>query len=175
MSILKKWAGCVISFVAGVLGLALSASTGMKITTPLGSSTTKAHKVITDSDLMDMAEAFKIDGEFVLMKVFAIITLIVSALLIIYSIICLLQNLKVIKLSTKVLTFIELALVVLLLVATIGLLIASNNYASAMEDAMAIMGVTKVGLGVYQPVMLTVAIITAVVTGIFSFLKKKGA
>jgi len=173
MSILKKWAGCVMTFIAGVLGLALSATTGMKTTTIIGSSTTKAHKVITDSELMDMAEVLKIDGEFIIMKAFAIITLIISALLIVYSIISLLQNLKIIKTKSNAINFIGLALVVLLLVATIGLLIASNNYASAMEDAMKIMGVTKVGIGVYQPVMLAVSIITLIVTSMFSFLKKK--
>jgi len=175
MEIVKKWAGCVVAFVAGLLGLVLSATSGMVRKTPLGSSSTKAFKVITDSDLMEQAELFKIKSDFVTLKIFAIVTLIVSVLLLVYAVVALLNNLKVINLNSKILELSSLVLVVLLLVSTIGLLVASNNYANEMFNVVKYMGVTKVSVGVYQPVMLVVSIITTVASAVFAFLKRKSA
>lgn len=193
MSILKKWAGCVMSFIAGVLGLALSATTGMKVVTevvgnkiPDASKTVKAFKVITDSNLYDEAKLAGNGTEFVWLKIFAILTLIISILLIVYSIISLLQNVNVIKSTHIAFDIVGWALVGLFLIATIGLLISSNVYANVTETStiasvMNLLGVPKsvisckASVGVYQPVMLVVSIITAIVTGVFSFLKKKDA
>ena len=48
MSIVKKWTSCVVSFIAGVLGLALSACSGMvvKIDALKVKETTKAFTLI---------------------------------------------------------------------------------------------------------------------------------
>lgn len=207
MSLLKKWIGCIISFVAGVCGLALSACSGMVAyamvdattiggaKTRLVDSTTKAFKVLTDSDLYTEAKEFDIGAEFMWMKVFAIITLVISILLIAYAIIMLLKNLNVIKCDSKIFDIIGIVLGALFLIATIGLLITSNIYANAMEDAVLNLakGVTliqlggnealldnvkfdvNVKLGVYQPTILVIAIITAIVVGTFTFIKRKDA
>ena len=192
MSIVKKWAGCVMSFIAGVLGLALSSCSGMKVVvkTPVGSETTvtKAFKVITDSDLLDQAKAAGLKSEFVMMKVFAIITLIVSVLLIVYSVVALLQNLNVIKSSHIAFDIAGWVLVGLFLVAIIGLVISSNDYGSeiasvtekGLEATYAAMGqpiniTVNAKLGAYQITMLVVSIVTAIVTGVFAFLKRKSA
>lgn len=183
MSILKKWLGCIASFIAGVCGLALSACTGMIVKgsidlTALGmgknnvESITKAYKVLTDSKLYTDAKEAGIGTEFVWMKVFAIFTLIVSILLIVYAIIMLLKNLNVIKSESKVFNIVGLSLVALLLVSTIGLLVTSNIYADATINLVksqvpsAIMQFAKVNVnanvGFYQPAMLVVSIVTAV-------------
>ena len=177
MSIVKKWAGCVMAFIAGVLGLAMSASSGMVIKTPLGSSTTKAYKVITESELMDTAKLLGVKSEFVLMKAFAIITLIIAVLLIAYSIVALLQNLNVIKSSHIAFDIAGWVLVGLFVISTIALLVSSNGYATAIEDSViaAASGIKSVKVGLYQPFMLVVSIIAAIVTGIFAFLKRKDA
>jgi len=90
MSIVKKWTSCVVSFIAGVLGLALSACSGMvvKIDALKVKETTKAFKVITDADLYKDAKTAGTGTEFLWLKVFAIITLIISILLIVYAIVC---------------------------------------------------------------------------------------
>ena len=203
MSIVKKWAYCVITFIAGVLGLALSATTGMKVVTTIDGSAigqtidgsskiVKAFKVLTDSDLMEQAKALDIKSEFVTMKVFAIITLVLSILLIVYAVIALLQNLNVIKSNHIAFDIVAITLVVLFLVATIGLLVSSNAYAGALEKATETIIIplklsatelapyisvlkwnATASVGVYQPFMLVVSIITAIVTGTFTILNRK--
>ena len=203
MNFLKKWIGCIVSFVAGVCGLALSACSGMiaKVKFPdalatygLESSTetTKAFKVLTDSNLYTQAKEMGLGKEFMAMKVFAIITLIVSVLLIAYAIVMLLKNLNVIKLESKLFGIVGICLMAALLVSTIGLFVASNNYASETEKIMkslldAELGVLESMLGIsisiklaittgfYQPAMLVIAIISAIAVGTFTFLKRKSA
>ena len=205
MSFVKKWISTIVSFVAGVCGLALSACSGMVASgmvdaSALGmgknpvDSTTKAFKVLTDADLYKKAKELKLGTEFMLMKVFAIITLIISILLIIYAIVMLLKNLNVIKCESKIFNIVGIALVALLLIATIGLLITSNNYANAMEDAtinglkaMYLLGGVpetalsnikfdiNVKVGLYQPIMLVISIISAIVVSTFTFIKRKDA
>lgn len=205
MNFVKKWISTIIAFVAGVCGLALSACTGMVASgyvdaSALGmgkmpvDSTTKAFKVLTDGNLYNEAKELGIGAEFMVMKVFAIIALVVSVLLIVYAIVMLLKNLNVIKFESKFFTIVGLALFGLLLVSTIGLLIASNGYASAMEKAtidglkemFVLQGVPETALsnikfninikvGVYQPAMLVVAIVSAIVVGTFTFINRKHA
>ena len=114
----------------------------------------------------------------------------VSVLLIVYAIVLLLKNLNVIKCESKIFDIVGISLVALLVISTIGLLISSNNYASEMKNAMldslkglgALLGVDissmvslKISTGVYQPAMLIISIISALVVGTFSFLNKKNA
>lgn len=203
MNLLKKWASCVISFVAGVCGLALSACSGMvsKVVFPKALSayglesateTTKAFKVLTDGDLYTQAKEAGLGSEFMTMKVFAIITLVISILLIVYSIVMLLKNLNVIKFDSKIFDIVGISLIALFLVATIGLFISSNSYANEMEKVMksilsvelkqleAMLGAPvnaklNISLGVYQPTMLVISIISALAVGTFTFLNKKSA
>lgn len=203
MNFLKKWMGCIISFVAGVCGLALSACSGMVVKTVFpealsayglesATETTKAFKVLTDNKLYKQAKLTDLGGEFMLMKVFAIITLIVSILLIVYAIVMLLKNLNVIKCESKIFDIVGICLFVALVISTIGLLIASNNYASEMEKVQKAMAASdlkqleamlgtsisvkiNIGVGVYQPIMLVISIISALAVGTFTFLNKKSA
>jgi len=205
MSFVKKWINCILGFVAGVCGLALSACSGMVASgmvdaSALGmdknpiDSTTKAFKVLTDSSLYTEAKELGIGKEFMTMKVFAIITLVISVLLIVYAIVMLLNNLNVIKLENKMLNIIGISLFALLLISTIGLLISSNNYANAMEDSMIkalksqfiLGGVPEAALsnikfdlnvkvGVYQPAMLIISIISAIAVSVFTFINRKEA
>lgn len=151
MNFLKKWMTTIISFVAGVCGLALSATVGMKAVGMIDASalepqlhgdysqgfkeTTKAFRVLTDSDLYKNAKSAGIGSEFMVMKVFAIITLIISLLLIAYAIVMLLKNLNVIKCESKIFNIVGISLLVLLAVATIGLLVSSYGYANAIEES----------------------------------------
>ncbi len=203
MNIVKKWLSCIISFVAGVLGLALSACSGMIVNINIDASavnnamnnssteTTKAFEVITDGDLFTQAKDLGIETQFIWLKVFAIITLIVSILLIIYSIISLLQNLNVIKSNHIAFDIVGVSLAVLMLVATIGLMICSNVYASALESALTtsltstyqtmtspeIVSLIKFDIvaktGVYQPIMLTVGIVLTIIASVYTILKRK--
>lgn len=197
MEFLKKWIGCILSFVAGVLGLSLSACTGMIVSgtvdlSAMGMGTqsinevTKAFKVLTDSSLYTDAKAANLGSEFMTMKVFAIITLVVSILLIVYSIIMLLKNLNVIKSDSIVFDIIGWTLAALLLIATIGLLVSSNVYAGAVVDHTVSGLVNGMGLpenfinitgkvGLYQPMMLGVSIVLAIVTAVFAVIKRKAA
>jgi hypothetical protein len=203
MNFLKRWAWCIISLVAGVCGLALSACSGMvsKVVFPealsaygleTATETTKAFKVLTDSNLYTQAKEAGLGKEFMTMKVFAIFTLIVSILLIAYAVVMLLKNLNVIKFESKIFDIVCISLFALLLISTIGLLIASNNYASEMEKIMksnialgikqletmlgsAIDWKLNTAVGVYQPTMLVISIISALVVGTFTFLNKKSA
>ena len=179
MKFVKKWLGCIVSAVAGILGLALSACPGMftKNLTFKTTESTKAFKVLTDGDLYKMAKDAKVGSEFMLMKVFAIITLVISVLLIAYAVVMLLSNLNVIKLNNKILDMAGIALIALLLIAVIGPFISSLSYASAMTDALkelaAFIGKVKVSIGAYQPVMLAVGIVSAVAVGANVYLNKK--
>ena len=200
MSFVKKWISTIVSFVAGVCGLALSACSGMVASGMVDASalgmgknpvdtTTKAFKVLTDGDLYTEAKALDIGGKFMTMKVFAIITLVISILLIVYSIVMLLKNLNVIKCESKIFDIVGLVLVGLFLISVIGLFISSNAYANAMEDALvsnlkasfpeAYLSQIKISLnvklGVYQPVMLAIAIISAIAVSAFTFIKRKDA
>lgn len=200
MSFVKKWLGCIISFIAGVCGLALSACTGMvvKVTTSnetisaglkamgIDSYNTKAFKVLTDNDLYTQAKELGLKTEFVWMKIFAIITLVIAVLLIIWSIVLLLKNLNVIKSTSKVFDITTIVLVTLFLIATIGLLIASNSYASgaekiAVDSLKLVLGESaslvsyNVKVGAYQPTMLIISIITFVATCVPTFIKTKEA
>ncbi|MBQ7797711.1 MAG: hypothetical protein IJ371_01155 [Clostridia bacterium] len=219
MNFLKKWMSAIISFIAGVCGLALSATVGMKASALIDASalestlrmdpsqkvetTTKAYKVLTDSSLYTEAKELGIGSEFMVMKVFAIITLVVSVLLIVYALVMLLKNLNVIKCESNIFNIVGICLFALLLVATVGLLASSNGYASAMEDVMPdamkamyayeltamltplgyasmVEGFVaqttfsvNVSVGVYQIAMLVISIISALVYGIFTFLGLK--
>lgn len=202
MNFVKKWIGCIVSFIAGVCGLALSATIGMKsyamidatavggAKTTLTEEITKAFKVLTDKDLYTKSKQLKIGDEFMVMKVFAIITLIISILLIVYALVVLLKNLNVIKFESKLFDIVGICLFALLVVATIGLLVSSNAYASAMEDALMltmkqltatipeaylpkVVLKSKVEVGFYQPAMLVISIISALVYGTFTFLNMK--
>ena len=207
MSFVKKWMGCIISFVAGVCGLALSACSGMVASGMIDASAinsaysstipenvTKAFKVLTDKELYTQAKSLNIGSEFMIMKVFAIITLIISVLLIAYAIVMLLKNLNVIKCESKIFDIVGLVLVGLFLIAVVGLFISSSCYANAMQDALISsakasylnLGIPQaalpnikfninVELGAYQPIMLTVAIITAIIVGTFAFIHRKKA
>lgn len=211
MTMIKKWAKCVVSFVAGVLGLALSACPGMIVKGSVdgsalgtmgemfnGSSTekVKAFKVITDGSLYTDAKAMGIGKEFLCLKVFAIITLVVAVLLIVYSIIALLQNLNVLK-SHIAFDVFGWSMFALFVIATIGLLIASNSYANAFEEkyigvlkleistALTLSGLDPItiiaaikfnveaSVGLYQPFMLTVGIISALAVAVFDVLRLK--
>lgn len=200
MNFVKKWMNCIISFIAGVCGLALSACPGMLIRVSssnpaiseglkavgMESYSVKAFKILTDADLYTEAKSLELGSEFMRMKVFAIITLVISILLIIYALVMLLKNLNAIKVESKIFDIAGIALIALLLVATIGLFIASNNYANGVEDIAnkslsAFLGESaslasyKVKVGVYQPTMLVIAIISLVVTSVFTFIGKKKA
>lgn len=165
MNFLKKWLGCILSFVAGVLGLALSACSGMVVggnidatalgagVTDMGTEVTKGFEVITKGELYDSAKSMNLTSEFVALKVFAFITLIASILLIAYSVVLLLKNLNVIKCDHKAFNIITIALNSFLLVATIGLLITSCVYANAVEGVvtdMAKLSFTTSGLTAEQ-------------------------
>lgn len=204
MNFLKRWMGCIISFVAGVCGLALSATVGMKSyamvdATAIGGKktlitdeVTKGFKVLTDKDLYTKSKQLGIGDEFMVMKVFAIITLVVSILLIVYALVMLLKNLNVIKLESKIFDVVGICLFVLLLVATIGLLVSSNAYANAMDDSLIavmkkatasvpaqylpkVVMKSSVSVGFYQPAMVVISIVSALVYGTFTFLNKKSA
>lgn len=206
MDFLKKWLGCIISFIAGVCGLALSACSGMKVLAEIDASAinsslsktsseiVKAFKVITDADLYTQAKDLGITTEFVWLKVFAIITLVVSVALIVWSIVLLLKNVNVIKVSNNSFNIVTFVLITLLVVATLGLLISSNVYASELETALISAtklqyiagGVPEVALssiifdinakvGVYQPTIFVISVIAFIINGIFTFINKKTA
>lgn len=207
MSFVKKWIGCIVSAVAGICGLALSACSGMVVSaiidstaiggkkTTLVDSTTKGFKVLTDSKLYEQAKGFGVKTEFLWMKAFAIITLVVSILLILYAIVMLLKNLNVIKYDSKIFGIVGLVLVALLLISTIGLLVSSNVYAGAMEDSIltlakgltlsqlggnaALLALVKfdvsASVGLYQPIMLAIAIVSALAVSAFAFINRKQA
>ncbi len=185
MSIVKKWAGCVVSFLAGVLALALSACSGMVATysAPVvgeNSTITKAFKVITDSKLLDDAKLYGAESKFMVMKVFSIIMLVIAVLLLVYSIVMLLKNVNVIKAESKIFAIVGLVLAALFLVSTIGVLVSSYVYAAAVESAipglvsaqsmgmiLATMVEASVKIGVYQPIMLVVGVVTAATVAAF--------
>lgn len=198
MDFLKKWASCIVSFVAGFLGLILSLCTGMKSSYSVVSSTelvpvnvtnsetTKAHKMLTDSKLADQAELYDVKTEFNWLKTFSVIMTVVSILLIVYAIVMILKNLNVIKVEHVAFDISGIVLAALLVVAVVGLVITSNVYANAMESA--IVGALKLGyasymsyltvsvsvsVGVYQWTMLVVGIVAAIASTTFIILKRK--
>lgn len=204
MSLLKRWASCVVSFVAGVCGLALSATVGMKSyamldataigkgKTIIADELTKGFKVLTDADLYNKSKQLGVSDEFMTMKVFAVITLVISIILIVYAIVMLLKNLNVIKSESKIFDIVGICLLALLVIATIGLLVSSYAYAGAMEDSlvavmkkatasvpeaylpMVIMN-ASVKIGFYQPAMLVISIVSVLTVATLSLLKRKSA
>lgn len=200
MKFVKKWFSCILSFVCGVLGLALSACSGMivKATVDLSAlgaqslkidEMTKAFKVITDNDLYKDAKSLGIGTEFVWLKLFAILTLIISVLLIVYSLIKLLQNVNVIKTNHIAIDIVGHSLFVAFLVSAIGLLICTCVYANELENnfitkVVALANIPeqyisavkvdcKVTSGLYQYIILAVSIIAFIANGVVAFLKRK--
>ena len=196
MEFIKKWASCLFSFIAGALGLLLSLCTGMSntvsITSPalgineVSESTTKAHKMLTDSSLATQAETYNASTEFGWLKAFSIIMMVVSILLIVFAIVMLLKNVNVIKSDSSVFDICEIVLAGLLLVAVIGLVVSSTVYAGALEEGItAALGLkyasmisaltisVSVSVGIYQWVMLVVGIISALAITTFNVLNRK--
>ena len=190
MQKMKNWGSSVVAFIAGVLALVLSACSGMVATSTIAgvsnTETTKAFKVLTDNELLTQAKEAGLKSEFITMKVFSIVLIVLAVLLIVYSIIMLLKNLNVIKIESKVFSIVGLSLIVLFLIATIGVLISSNVYADAMAEQVkgvlelvkaqyALMGQqieasASVKIGVYQPIMLATGIVS---TGAIAFCEIK--
>ena len=96
------------------------------------------------------------------------------------------------KIESKIFDIVGICLFVLLLVSTIGLLVSSNAYANAMDDSLiAVMKKatasvpaqylpkvvikSSVEIGFYQPAMVVISIVSALVYGTFTFLNKKSA
>ena len=148
MDFLKKWASCIISFVAGFLGLILSLCSGMKSSYSIVSSTelvpvnvshaetTKAHKMLTDSKLADQAKTYDVASEFNALKTFSVIMTVVSVLLIVFAIVMLLKNLNVIKAEHVAFDIVGFVLAGLLLVSVIGLVVTSNTYGLSVSSVL---------------------------------------
>ncbi len=189
MSIVKKWASCATSFLGGFLALVMSLASGMVACMSIPAlgmkeeSVTKAMKVLTDGKLAKQAKAYGIDGEFGLMKGFSVVLTVVAILLLAYAVLKLLQNLNVLKINNRILSIAGIVVGGLFLVATVGVFASSLGYAGAMEDALTKMLTAQTGgaaefsasvkLGVYQPVMLLVGALTAIVVCVFEVLKLK--
>ncbi len=186
MGILKKWTTCVISFIAGILTLAMSAVSGMVAVTSIPSmadetNITKAFKVITDGELLTQAKTLGIEDKFMTMKIFSIILMVVAILLLVYSIIMLLKNVNVIKSESKAFGIVGIVLSVLFIGTAIAVLIASNSYAGAMESVMskvvslqtAGLGSISVKVGLYQPFMLVTSIVSGLAISVFEVLNLK--
>ena len=185
MNFVKKWASCVVSFVAGVLALALSACSGMVANVTVAGNAqdpdiTKAFKVITDSKLLDDAKLYGAEGKFLTMKVFSIIMLVIAVLLLVYAVVMVLKNVNVIKSESRLFAVVGIALATLFLIVTIGVLVSSNVYASAVESSLPALVSLKLGglvpatmigasvkVGVYQPIMLVVGVVTAGIVAAF--------
>lgn len=194
MNFIKKWLGCIVSFISGVCGLALSACPGMVMSMKMNvpgvaaenvNETTKAFKIITDGDLYTQAKELGLKTEFVWMKIFAIAILVISIILILYSIVLLLKNLNVIHASDKVFDIITIVLIALFLVITIGLMISSSVYAGSLNDVMLdtlkLSGIPmeyiklSIKVGAYQIAMLIISIIAFIATSVVTFLNRKEA
>ncbi len=186
MDILKKWTSCIVSFVAGVLALAMSAVSGMVAVTSIPTmanetSITKAYKVLTDNQLLEEAKKAGLESKFITMKVFSVILTVVAVLLLIYSIVMLLKNLNVIKSESKVFGIVGIILSVLFIATAIAVLVASNSYASAMQSVMADLvslqtsglGSISIKVGLYQPFMLITSIISGLAISAFEILNLK--
>ena len=158
------------------------------------SETTKAYKVLTDGNLKTTAESLGVGSEFGIMKAFGVIGVIVSILLIIWAIVSVLQNLNIININGKIFNIITIIMPIAFLVATAGLLSTSLIYAKAQQDALLKMvggqltanpaisnyiSLIKIDasvvVGLYQPLILAVSIISLLLIGAFSFLKSKKA
>ena len=177
MQIIKKWGSSVAALVAAILALALSACSGMVATTTAAgvstTETTKAIKVLTDSELLDQAELLGLKSEFSVMILFSIILTVAAIALIVFAAISILKNLNVVRINNKILSIIGLSLAGLFLVATIGVLASSMAYADSMADIMSAMyaGIAEISItvGVFQPTMLVVGIICPAVIAFCEF------
>ncbi len=205
MNFVKKWINCITSFVAGVLGLALSACNGMSVLAqvvapndalaPYGMSqekNVKAFELITDSSLYAEAKASGTGTEFVIMKVFAIILMVVSILLIINSVVLLLKNLNVIKCNSRIFDIVSISLISAFLLTIVAVLISANVYGTKTEDVTlaGLKGTYSVlipeyatlftysvvaTLGIYHWLMLAIGIIATGLCVTFTALKRKSA
>lgn len=200
MSFFKKWISCIVSFVAGVLGLALSACNGMTVVANINADainsllsqntteTVKAFEIITDSSLLTQAQELGIEKQFITLKVFSIIMLVVSILLIIHSLILLLKNVNVIKSNHKAFDVATTVLTVLFIVSVIAVLVSSSVYAAAFEQAMTASVLAQFGeysslviaevvasIGIYQWLMLAISIVALVLNSSVCYLNKKSA
>ena len=171
MQMIKKWGSCAVSFLAGflalVLGLILPGMvTSMDMMGVSETEKTKAMDILTDKDLLDGAKMYDLESEFSSMKTFSLILTIVAVLLIIYAVIVVLKKLDVIKFENKLFDYAGFALLALFLIAAIGVLITSLNYASEVTDVVSVAveamgGEASVKIGAYQPVMLVVSLLAA--------------
>lgn len=208
MNFLKKWINSMVLGLSGFFGLILSLCTGMKTSYSIDASalgspyaeaigqshseTTKAYEVLTNGDLVTKAKDLGIGSEFGVLKAFGVVGVIVSVLLIMWAIVLILKNLRVIKCESKAFDIVSLVMPVLFLIATIGLLVSSLVFANAQEDAILKMlnGAfasnpdtsdylnlininASVSVGVYQPIILAISVIAVIIMGTFAFLKVK--
>lgn len=168
---LKKWAGCVVSLISGILGLAMSATSGMVTKNPFTTETTKASEVLTNSDLLDASKLIGLESEFAWLKTVSVIMVVVSVILIVYGLVLLLKNINVIKSDNKVFGVINLVLSVALLVVAILLITATGSYCSALSDVSRKTVTAEAGF--YQPFMLGVGLVATLVNCAVLFVRKK--
>jgi len=183
MNFIKKWGASLVSLVVGVLGLALSTCSGLIVKVLLGGKivmeeTTKAHKIITDTDLADAAELMQLEGKFTLLKIASIIMMVISVLVLIYAIVMILKNINVVKGKDKTFGKVNLLLNVLLLVSVIAVLVATFVYGNGLADKLNVLqfgGIAKVtvSVGVYQWAMLAVSVVGLLVAFLSNNKKSK--
>jgi len=177
MNFLKKWINCIVTFVAGVCGLAFAAFSGLVMKAMGTSQSVKAFDIITDAEAYTESKLLGLETEFVFVKAASIAMLVVAIILLVYSVVLLLRNLNVIKSESKVFDIVNYALIAVLVVVAIVLFVASIIYANGYADAFTKMAGIKITgtMGSYQPLMLAVSLVSAAVTGLFAFLSRKDA
>lgn len=196
MNFLKKWTGCILSFVAGVLGLSLGCINGLTLAYSSDTSAASAAAGITipeasfsgSTSVYEMVNDATIQTELVFLKVLTIVILVMSALLIVNAIVLQLKNLNVIKSSHIAFDIVTYVLVGLFAVVSILFLVVSILYANGVAEtaletlqanyaalpvAQLITYNVKSGIGAYQPIMVVVSVITAIATSVFTALNRK--
>lgn len=165
---MKKFIGAIASAVTGVLAFIFLALPGLKYSMGSESETTSGYKLITEDLTHD--GLLSIDG-YTLYKIFAIVSLIVAALLIVSAVIIVLQQVGVIKTELNfgfINAIILVVFAVVAIVTMIGGIVMANSLGKDIPSGFDVS--YSVGIGLI--LMAVVGVIAAALNAFFVFFKK---
>ena len=178
---LKKWLGCIVSFLVGVCGLTVLFLSGLKTDlfafNSVSKNYLKAYEILKVRDMPQQTPSYLIES-YKILFVIAIIAIVVYALLILWSIVLLLKNVNIIKKNSKAFNIVNSVLLGIVLIVLVGLILTTLNYAKnydiLIETSYAFINVkAHTTIGAYQWVMCIFALIANLTNITFGLTKLK--
>ena len=179
--IIKKWLGCILSFIVGICGLSFLPLPGLITDINAFNSVSrnfiKAHEILKVKEFPQKTPTFVVNSCIILF-VCAIIAVIIYCLLIIWAIVQFFKNINLIKSKNKTINIINTILLISVLIISICLIFSTINFAKnydiLIKDSYSFFKATsKSSVGIYQYIIFILALIANIINAIFIFIKPK--